>query len=82
MSILPSLVIFCFAGIMAGILGIVHIVNGRGVSKGRSRILQSILSVMWLGNFPFGTIFGGFGLWVCWVNEETKTIFEEGGLID
>lgn len=23
-----------------------------------------------------------FALWVCWMNEETKEVFDEGGLLD
>ena len=32
-------------------------------------------------SFPFGTIYAGYALWVCWMNEDTKRAFEAGGTI-
>jgi hypothetical protein len=59
------------------VLGLVYLMAGRRVSSGRGRILQSILSVLAIGNVPIGTIYGAYGLWVCWMNEDTKKAFDE-----
>lgn len=65
------------AALIVGALTVLYIVTGRRVSAGRGRILQSILGVLAIGNIPVGTIYGAYALWVCWINEDTKKVFEE-----
>lgn len=74
---------FGFALLLCAVLTIVYAMAGRRVSRGRGRILQTILSILAVGNFPVGTLYGVYGLWVCWMNEDTKKVFDEPyGLID
>ncbi len=76
-SMLISGISIGVAGLLCAGLTVLYIVAGRRVSKGQGRILQSVLSVMSVGNPPIGTLYGLYGLWVCWFNEDTKKIFEE-----
>ena len=48
---------------------------GFRVEKGRWRIVQTIVAATGIFFFPVGTAYGGYALWVCWVNRETKEIF-------
>ena len=55
------------------------LVAARKVSQGRGRTLQTVLAALSLGNCP-GFLYGGYALWVCWVNPESKALFEQGGV--
>ena len=66
-----------FAALIIFVLFALYIVAGRKVAVGRGRILQTILAVLAITNLPIGTIYGAYALWVCWMNEETKKVFEE-----
>jgi hypothetical protein len=55
-----------------------HIYLGSVIERGRGRIVQTILAILSLLNFPLGTAFGAFALWVCWDKEHE--LFERGGL--
>ena len=63
-----------FALIM--LLSIPGVVIGIGLVKFKewARILGLVLSALNLLNFPFGTILGGYGLWVL-LNKETEALF-------
>lgn len=62
---------------------LLYLIAGRRVRKGRGRILQTVLAVLNLGSVPLGTAYGGYALWVLWMNEESKKIFDEPyGLIE
>lgn len=50
---------------------------GYSIEKGRGRILQTIFAALSLFNFPLGTAYGAFALWVCWSAE--AEVFERGG---
>jgi len=67
--------------LLLGVFAVLYFVAGRKVARGRGRILQTILCVLSISNLPIGTAYGIFGLWVCWMNDETKAIFEEGGIL-
>lgn len=56
-------------------VGVLYFVTGNKVAHGRWRIVQTILAVLALASFPVGTAYGGYALWVCWMNEETKGLF-------
>ena len=51
---------------------------GYAIEKGRGRILQTVFAVLALFNFPLGTAYGVFALWVCWSAE--AEIFDQGGI--
>jgi hypothetical protein len=76
-SVMVSVITFGILAVVLGVFMLVYVMAGRQVSRGRGRILQSILSVLSLGSVPIGTIYGGYGLWVCWMNEDTKKVFDE-----
>jgi hypothetical protein len=72
------------AGVFVGALvlgfAVLFFLAGRKVATGQGRTLQTILGVLTVANIPIGTLYGGYALWVCWMNEETKKVFEAGGL--
>ena len=80
MAILAGAAIGSF--VVLGLFAVLYFVAGRKVARGRGRVLQTILCVLSISNLPIGTAYGIFGLWVCWMNDETKIIFEEGGVLD
>ncbi len=45
-----------------------------------ARILAIVLCAINLINFPFGTIFGAYGLWVL-LSKETEGLFRTGGAV-
>ncbi len=47
------------------------------VEKGRARLLQTIVAVLWLFAFPIGTAAGAFALWVCW-SGDSRQVFDDG----
>lgn len=57
-------------------LGIPGIVTGIGLLKFKrwARIVAIVLSALRLIEVPFGTVVGGYGLWVLF-NKETETLF-------
>lgn len=63
------------AGLFA-ILALPAIIGGIGLLKGRNwgRILILIVAVLSLLNFPFGTAYGVYALWVL-VNDQTRPLF-------
>ncbi len=58
-----------------------HAYLGLSVEKGQGRTLQTVIAVIALFNFPLGTAFGIFALWVCWGAEKERFDFpDEDGL--
>ena len=51
---------------------------GYSIELGRGRILQTIFAALGIFNFPLGTAYGVFALWVCWGVE--KDVFDAGGV--
>jgi hypothetical protein len=51
---------------------------GYAIELGRGRILQTIVAALALLNFPLGTAYGVFAIWVCWSAE--KEVFDRGGV--
>lgn len=66
--------IFVIGSLLAG----PHIYLGAAIERGRGRMVQTILAILSLLNFPLGTAYGAFALWVCWAAEHE--LFERGGL--
>lgn len=54
-----------------------HVYLALVVEQGKGRILQTVLAVLGLLNFPIGTAVGAFALYACWSGESAR-IFEEG----
>jgi len=65
-------------GIFFVVLSIPGFIGGIGLLSYRpwSRLLIMIVSAIDLINVPFGTIIGGYSLWVL-VQDETQKLFEE-----
>lgn len=63
-----------------GVLSLPSLLGGWGLLNYRpwARILVIVLSVLNLMNIPFGTLIGGYSLWVL-LNEQTQRIFAAGG---
>ena len=81
-----DIIVLALAGVVSFILcaalGVLYFITGRKVARGRGRVLQTITSILSMGSVPLGTAYAIYGLWVCWMNDETKVIFEEGGVLD
>ncbi len=63
------LVVFAIPGFLAG--------YGLLQYKPWARVLGIVLSALNLINFPFGTVFGAYGLWVL-LSKDTERLFETG----
>jgi hypothetical protein len=75
------LVVFLVMGVVVLGVGGLMVMTGRGLEQGRGRIVQTIISGLMVINpasFPIGTAIGAYGLWVCWMNAESKAAFEGG----
>ena len=72
------LLVFVVIGVVFLGLGGLMVMTGRGLEQGRGRIVQSIICAICLPSFPVGTAIGAYGLWACWMNEESKAAFEGG----
>jgi hypothetical protein len=59
-----------------GPLAALHFYAGWMVTAGRARAVQTMLAMLHLGNFPLGTAYAAYALFVCHVNPETKWIFD------
>jgi len=57
-------------------MGVVAWRAARRIEDGRGRVAQSILAVVSVINLPVGTIFALYSLWACWVNEDTRSRFD------
>lgn len=77
-AVLPSAVITLVVAVPLAGEFVLLLFAARGVEHGRGRIPQTIVAVLSLASIPFGTAFGVYSIWVCWVNEETKARFEQG----
>lgn len=57
-------------------LAALHVRVAQSLPLSRGRILQSALAVLQIAAFPIGTAYALYALWVCWINDETKTRFD------
>jgi len=57
-------------------LAMLHARVARSLPLARGRIAQTALATLQLMAFPVGTAYALYALWVCWVNDETKTRFD------
>lgn len=63
-----------FFGILAG-LAIAHAWAGFMITAGRSRALQTALATLHLANFPVGTAYAVYALYVCYADEAAGRVF-------
>lgn len=63
------------ATIVTSLVALLVLWTGTQVQRARGRVLQSILAVVSVFEFPFGTVYGLYALYVCWVNEPTREAF-------
>lgn len=72
--------LFLLGGILACALlcglSALHARVARKLPEGRGRIAQTALATLHLLSFPVGTGYSLYALWVCWVNDATKTKFD------
>ena len=74
-----SIPVIIGAGVLSILIGALFFHAAGKVAQGEGRTLATVLSVLQLGNCP-GILVAGYTVWVCWINEETKAVFEAGGL--
>ena len=60
-------------------ISVVYLVAGRVAALGRMRGLQTLVAVVSLFTCP-GALYGWYALYVCYLNEESRSLFEQGGL--
>jgi hypothetical protein len=61
---------------LTGAIGSAHWKVAVAVVDGRRRVLMSALAALHLFNFPIGTAFAVYALWVAWFNQPTKVFFD------
>jgi hypothetical protein len=66
------------SAIINGMLAMLLFSLGGQVARAKGRGLQTLLAVLGLCNCPFGWLYAGYAIWVCWVNGETRPLFEQG----
>jgi hypothetical protein len=64
-----------FFALIAG-LAVAHAYAGFMVTAGRARHLQTVLATLHLANVPVGTAYAAYALWVCHMNDATRTVFD------
>ena len=65
-----------FGLFMAVVTFILFLTTARLLPQGRGRIPQTIVAIIVIIDFPVGTLYAAYALWVCWFNAETKARFE------
>ncbi len=60
-------------GVLLGLAGALLL----GGPRPSSRLVQTVSVAPHIINMPFGTAFALYAIWVCWMNEPTKTLFEK-----
>jgi VIT1/CCC1 family predicted Fe2+/Mn2+ transporter len=80
-----EMVIWIGTGLMLlvfGVLfGVLFWILANKIALGQWRMFQTVMAVLSMGNNPpIGIAYAIYAFWVCWVNEETKAVFERGGL--
>lgn len=72
--------LFLLGGILACAIlcgvAVAHVRVGRRVLESKGRIFQTALATLHLLSFPIGTGYSLYALWVCWMNDATKTSFD------
>ncbi len=59
-----------------GALAFAHVYAGFMVTAGRARSLQTSLAMLHIANFPLGTLYAAYAIWVCWVDPQTTAVFD------
>jgi len=79
-DLMPGLMGPCIGSLVTLLLASLFFMSASGVARGKRRGLQTVMAVLTICNCP-GLFYAIYALWVCYGNESTKTVFEEGGLI-
>lgn len=64
--------------ILNGVVAMILFSLGGQVARAKGRLPQTILAVLGLCNCPIGTLYAGYAIYVCWINGETKPLFDQG----
>jgi len=70
-----SIAFVIVAGCLSLGIGFLFFVSANKVARGEGRTLATVLAALQIGNCP-GIFVAIYTLWVCWINEETKAVFE------
>lgn len=73
-ALLPTVAIEGVTCLFVAACAAVFALAGRQIGRGRGRVLQTVLAVIGVCNFPLGTAFAAYALWVCWIDDDTVAI--------
>ncbi len=82
LAVLPSAVITGVVLMLLAALTWLAVISARGVIRGRGRWAQTVLALVSLPSIPFGTAYGLYALWVCWIHKKTRMSFRGSFLSD
>lgn len=74
-AVVPVLAITGITVALLGGMAGLSAASALGIRKGRARAWQTVLAILSLSSAPFGTAFGAYALWVCWLNPSTRDQF-------
>lgn len=60
------------------LVGIGHLYAAKQIHRRSSRLLATVLALIYFLGFPIGTAFAVYSLWVIWSNDETALAFSKG----
>lgn len=82
-SMAPSVPVLLLlgSGLVLALFAAPHVYLALNVERGRGRILQTVLAVFSLLNFPLGSAFGIFAIWAVWAGPSAP-VFEDPSLAD
>ena len=72
---LPTVCVELTVFLVLAVLAAMFAYTGKSVEQGQGRMLRTVLAVLTMCNCP-GFLFSGFALWVMWMNEESKAVFD------
>lgn len=70
-----NVVLLILTGLLALLAGLL-VLAGSLVGRARGRVLQTVLAIVKLFEFPIGTVYGAYALWVCWIHDPSRLAFE------
>jgi len=74
-SIVMDIMIWAYIAVMT----VIYVLIATRVAKAEWRIPQTAVAVLTMfTNAPFGLLYAGYAIYVCWINKETKRAFETG----
>lgn len=76
-AVIGMVVGLAIGAIVEGVVAMVLFTMGGQVARAKGRMMQTIIAILCLCNCPL-TPYGAYALWVCWMNAETKPLFDQG----